>query len=107
MIFNIPSYQRNAERISKLFRDRPQSALETGIFWTEYVIRHGGAPHLRSAAVDLPWYQYLLLDVLTLMLGFVLFIVFIIVYFVKFISVNLCRRKSAFLKKTLPKQKCQ
>jgi glucuronosyltransferase len=46
-----------------MFRDRPQTALETAIFWTEYVIRHKGAPHLRSAAVHLPWYQYLLLDV--------------------------------------------
>jgi glucuronosyltransferase len=37
--------------------------MDTAIFWTEYVIRHKGAPHLRSAAVDLPWYQYLLLDI--------------------------------------------
>jgi glucuronosyltransferase len=37
--------------------------METAIFWTEYVIRHKGAPHLRSAGADLPWYQYLLLDV--------------------------------------------
>jgi glucuronosyltransferase len=49
--------------MSQIFRDRPQTAMETAIFWTEYVIRHKGAPHLRSAAVDLPWYQYLLLDV--------------------------------------------
>jgi glucuronosyltransferase len=37
--------------------------METAIFWTEYVIRHKGAPHMRSAAVDLHWYQYLLLDI--------------------------------------------
>jgi glucuronosyltransferase len=49
--------------MSQLFRDRPQTAMDTAIFWTEYVIRHRGAAHLRSAAVDLPWYQYLLLDV--------------------------------------------
>jgi glucuronosyltransferase len=49
--------------MSQVFRDRPQTAMETAIFWTEYVIRHKGAPQLRSAAVDLPWYQYLLLDV--------------------------------------------
>jgi hypothetical protein len=47
-----------------MFRDRPQTPLETAIFWTEYVIRHGGAPHLRSAELDLTWYQYLLLDVI-------------------------------------------
>jgi glucuronosyltransferase len=65
-------YLENARRTSHIFRDRPQSALDTAVFWTEYVIRHGGAPHLQSAAVKLAWYQYLLIDVLTLMLGSVL-----------------------------------
>nr|CAD7437952.1 unnamed protein product [Timema bartmani] len=45
---------------------------ERAVYWTEYVLRHGGAPHLRSVAVDLPLYRYLLLDVglvLLLLLG--------------------------------------
>ena len=49
------------------------------MYWTEYVIRHKGAPHLRSGALDLTWYQYLLLDViavLALAVGFVMLIVF-------------------------------
>ena len=58
------SYRRNAQKLSRLFRDRPQTPLETAVFWTEYVIRHGGAPHMRSAELDLTWYQYLLLDVI-------------------------------------------
>jgi glucuronosyltransferase len=44
------------------------SPLDTAIFWTEYVIRHGGAPHMRSAALDLSWYQYLLIDVIAFVL---------------------------------------
>jgi len=40
------------------------SPLETAVYWTEYVIRHKGAPHLRSAAVGMLWYQYYLIDVL-------------------------------------------
>jgi glucuronosyltransferase len=58
------SYRENAKRLSSVYRDRPMSALDTAIFWTEYVIRHKGAPHLRPAVLDLAWYQYLLLDVL-------------------------------------------
>lgn len=38
--------------------------LEKAVWWTEYVIRHNGAPHLRSIAATMPWYQYFLLDVL-------------------------------------------
>jgi glucuronosyltransferase len=56
-------YEENARRLSRIFRDRPQTAMETAIFWTEYVIRHRGAPHLRTAAADLHWAQYLLLDI--------------------------------------------
>jgi glucuronosyltransferase len=51
------------KQLSRAFRDRPHSELDTAIFWNEYVIRHRGAPLLRSAAMDLAWYQYLLLDV--------------------------------------------
>ncbi|GLG96693.1 ADP,ATP carrier protein 1 [Gryllus bimaculatus] len=36
---------------------------QEAVYWTEYVIRHGGAHHLRSAALDVAWWQYLLLDV--------------------------------------------
>ena len=44
------------------------SPLDTAIFWTEYVIRNGGAPYMRSAALDLAWYQYLLIDVIAFIL---------------------------------------
>ena len=37
------------------------------MYWTEYVIRHKGAPHLRSAVLDLAWYQYFLLDVIAVL----------------------------------------
>lgn len=40
------------------------SPLDTAVYWTEYVIRHKGAPHLRGAARNLAWYQEALLDVL-------------------------------------------
>jgi len=46
------------------------SPLNTAIFWTEYVIRHGGASHMRSAALNLTWYQYLLLDVIVVLFVF-------------------------------------
>ncbi|XP_069682309.1 UDP-glycosyltransferase UGT5-like isoform X2 [Periplaneta americana] len=66
-ILQNPTFTENAKQVKKAFRDRPVSPLDTAIYWTEYVIRHGGAPHLRSAAVDLQWYQYLLLDVLAVL----------------------------------------
>jgi glucuronosyltransferase len=37
------------------------------VYWTEYVIRNKEAPHLRSAALDLAWYQYFLLDIIAVL----------------------------------------
>ena len=51
------------KKISALSKDEPENSLNRAVWWAEYVIRHNGAKHLRSAAIDLAWYQYLLLDV--------------------------------------------
>jgi len=51
------------KKLSALSKDKPGSSLSRAVWWAEYVIRHNGAKHLRSAALDLAWYQYLLLDV--------------------------------------------
>jgi glucuronosyltransferase len=51
------------KKLSSLLKDQPETALDRALFWTEYVMRHKGTPHLRSAATELHWYQYLLLDV--------------------------------------------
>lgn len=56
------TFQQNANRLSNLFRDNPTDPLQESVFWIEYVIRHRGAKHLKSAAVRMPWYKYLLLD---------------------------------------------
>ncbi|XP_069697674.1 UDP-glycosyltransferase UGT5-like isoform X2 [Periplaneta americana] len=79
-ILENPRYRENAQSLSRIYRDQPLTPLEQAVFWTEYVIRHKGAPHMRSAALDLAWYQYFLLDVmafLVLAVGSVLLIVFL------------------------------
>lgn len=95
------SYRENALRISKAFNDRPLSPLDTAIFWTEYVIRHGGAPHIRSAALDLAWYQYLLLDVLAVVVSAILIVVVTTFYILKLIIGCLCPRKAAIKQKRM------
>jgi glucuronosyltransferase len=65
------------KRLSAVYKDQPQTPLERAVYWTEYVIRHKGAPHLRSAAADLSWYQYLLLDVMLVLATGALLVVFI------------------------------
>jgi glucuronosyltransferase len=52
------------QTFSAISKDVPDKAIDKAIWWTEYVLRHNGARHLRSALLDLTWYQYLLLDVI-------------------------------------------
>lgn len=42
----------------------PRAAI---VYWSEYVIRHRGAVHLRSAAMDLNFVQYHNIDVLAIL----------------------------------------
>jgi glucuronosyltransferase len=61
--------------------------MEQAVYWTEYVIRHNGAPHLRSAVLDLAWYQYFLLDVIAV-LALVVVCVFVAVYLISLVVIR-------------------
>jgi len=61
-LLNKPSYATAAQIKSKLFRDQKETALERAIWWTEYVLRHKGANHLRCASRDLDFIQFHGLD---------------------------------------------
>ncbi|XP_053329251.1 UDP-glucuronosyltransferase 2A2-like [Spea bombifrons] len=64
LVIDNPSYGAAMKHISKLHRDTPVSPRDTAVFWTEFVMRHNGAEHLRAVGNDLPWYQYYVLDVI-------------------------------------------
>ncbi|XP_060531804.1 UDP-glucosyltransferase 2-like isoform X2 [Cylas formicarius] len=73
-------YQENAKKISENFKDRPREPLDEAIYWINYVIKHKGAPELRSAAARLSWYQYFLVDVIaSIAVSFCTFIFFVYV----------------------------
>lgn len=61
-------YRENMQRLSRLHRDQPMAPMDKAIFWVEYVMRHKGAPHLRTEAYKMPWYSYYCLDVMLLLL---------------------------------------
>nr|XP_014272070.1 UDP-glucuronosyltransferase 1-6 isoform X1 [Halyomorpha halys] len=62
-IINDPRYKENAVTRSKILHDRPRSTYDDAMYWIEYVIRHKGAKHLRSARNDLSLYQFLGIDI--------------------------------------------
>ncbi|KAK5639920.1 hypothetical protein RI129_010731 [Pyrocoelia pectoralis] len=91
-----PRYRNKVKELAKLVLDQPMTGLERAVWWTEYVIRHKGAPHLKSPLKDYPWYQYLLLDVMA-----VLIISFIILVCMIYLTIRTLWRCFK------PKPKCQ
>lgn len=61
--------------ISSQLKDRQSPPLQEACDWIEYVLRHGGAKHLRPQVFNIPWYQYYLLDVTAFLVAVVTVIV--------------------------------
>jgi glucuronosyltransferase len=61
--FSAFSYRENARILSRAYRDRPVSPLETAIWWTEHVARDQAGSRERAKGEDLFWWQHHLIDV--------------------------------------------
>ncbi|XP_030246713.1 UDP-glucuronosyltransferase 2B13-like, partial [Drosophila navojoa] len=100
------SYTQAAQLKSKLYADQKDTPLERAIWWTEYVLRHNGAPHLRSASRDLNMAQLHGLDTWGLLCGlaFIIVLLLLLIFsiFLRFVQNIIGRRgmKSDFDKKT-------
>lgn len=92
LLYN-PVYAERAKQCSRIFRDRPDRPLARAIYWIEYVLRFGGAEHLRSAGGDLPWYSYLLLDIVAALVLAVSLTLFCVWHVVKRIVYKKCSAK--------------
>ena len=80
-------FKTKAMHISGLLKDRRRTPLQETCDWIEYVLRHGGARHLRPQVFNIPWYQYYLLDVM----AFLVAVVIVVVMVIRLTSRCLCR----------------
>ncbi|KAH8414353.1 hypothetical protein KR215_003853 [Drosophila sulfurigaster] len=84
-----PIYTLKAKEMSRRFRDQPTSPIETAMWWTEYVLRHKGAPHMRMAEDDIAFAPYYKLNIFSVLFGRIAFSAFVVVlacvFFVNFI----------------------
>ncbi|XP_060850466.1 UDP-glycosyltransferase UGT5-like isoform X2 [Rhopalosiphum padi] len=63
-ILRDPRFGEAAAKASSIMWDNPTSIMDNAVFWIEFVVRHKGAPHLRTTANQLYWFQYYMLDVI-------------------------------------------
>lgn len=69
--------------LRQLSLDNVISGPDRSIWYTEYVLRHGGAKHLRSRLVGINLSQFFMLDFFGTLLIILIFIVVLILYFLR------------------------
>ncbi|XP_053688373.1 UDP-glycosyltransferase UGT5-like [Sabethes cyaneus] len=93
-VLSDPLYAKKAKLVSERLRDQPMTPRQTVVFWVDYILRHGGAPQLRSPALELSYLQYHSVDVYAVMLLLVVVIVATNVFIVKRLYRKVCRKSS-------------
>jgi len=90
-------YINSVKRLSSIYRDQTETPLKRAVYWTEFVIRHKGADHLRLGSRDLNFLQRNLFDV---------FLVLFILAITPLLLIILCVRRCCCqrIKKTTDKQ---
>ncbi|KAF5281145.1 hypothetical protein FQA39_LY17877 [Lamprigera yunnana] len=83
-------FRNRVKELAELALDQPMTGLQRAVWWIEYVIRHKGAYNLRSPAIDLPLYQYLLLDIIGLFVT-LLVLSFCIIYLILKKTIQIAR----------------
>ncbi|KAG7273499.1 hypothetical protein CRUP_015875, partial [Coryphaenoides rupestris] len=73
-VINNTRYKESLKKLSAFHKDRPMDPLALSVYWTEYVMKHKGARHLRPAAHNLNWFQYHSLDVIMLLVVVVMLV---------------------------------
>lgn len=73
--------------------------MDTAIYWIEYVARHRGARHLRSAGADLPWYEYFLVDVILIYSAITAMVIYILYLIIVYLYRSLLGQKPDKLKR--------
>lgn len=79
MFANYCSYANSAKALSLIFKDRQADALPTAVYWSEYVMRHKGAAHLRTPAAQMNAFVYYGLDVISFLGGILIVGIYLIV----------------------------
>lgn len=94
-------YSNRAKELAILFNDNLVHPMNESIYWIEHVMRSKGAKHLKSNAVNMPWFSVLLLDIIILPIGVVALIYFGLKSFIRFIrskssgeNIKVTRKKS-------------
>ncbi|VVC99415.1 unnamed protein product [Leptidea sinapis] len=69
--------------LKKVMMEESITSLDKSVWWIEYVLRHGGAKHLRGPAANMSWTDYYEMELLLLIILFIMSLIYLIFYLVK------------------------
>lgn len=67
------SYLAEIHKASEIWRSDPMTPRQRAAYWVEHVLQFG-SQHLRSYAVDMPFYQFMMLDILAFLICILIFV---------------------------------
>jgi len=67
-ILKDPSFKKQAEKVAKLFTDRPERPVDTAVWYTEFLLRHEDLSSLRPLNIHQSWWVKRQLDVWLILL---------------------------------------
>ncbi|XP_072929900.1 UDP-glucosyltransferase 2-like [Epargyreus clarus] len=79
------SYKKAISKLRSMVTEPVLSGPENAVWWTEYVIRNGGARHLRSPAVGVSFFKYYMLDIISFLLAIVISMLIATYYILRYI----------------------
>ncbi|KAJ8709291.1 hypothetical protein PYW07_009117 [Mythimna separata] len=86
-------YAEKAKELSFIHHDRPVKPGQELVHWVNHVINTRGAPHLRSPALDLPFYKRKFLDLAALIAVLLLAVYILLKKACAFICTRVCSKK--------------
>src|SRR6218665_1497 len=105
-VLNNENYTKAIKKASEIFRDEPLNARQKAVHWIEHVIKYG-ANHLRSKALDLPLYQFLMLDVLGVLASLAVAVFLMSKYLIGLVALKIWhRRPQPITNGIVPEYKC-
>jgi len=85
------------KKVSKLFKDRPARAVDTAVWWTEWVLRHEDTSALRPHSIHQSWWKKRQLDIWALVFTAITFLLLVAFEIIRFIFTILFGSKNTKL----------
>lgn len=82
-LLNDKKYLNRAKEIAAVFDDNIVHPMDEFMWWVDHVIKFRGAKHLKSAAIEMSLFSYLLLDVILVNILIILIVVYSVYYLIK------------------------